>query len=96
MASTPPGNSDAWGGVGAWRAGQPLKAGWGEVDVKRPVKTPCNKKKEKIAICPRFAVAFQQRHSEASGGPTLGCRSRDAIGQSSTRLQGGRADLATL
>lgn len=67
----------------------------GKADVKRPAKTPCNKKKEKIAICPQFAVACKQRHSEALRGPTLGSRSRDAIGQSSTLLRG-RADLATL
>lgn len=47
------------GGVGVWPAGQPLRAGWQGTDVKRPGKTPCNKKKEKIAICPQFAVAFE-------------------------------------
>lgn len=83
--------------AGAGRAGQPPETGWqGERmlrDLRRP---PCNEKKQKIAICPRFAVAFQQRHSEALGGPTLGCRSCGAIGQSSTLLRGGGADLATL
>lgn len=38
-----------------------------------------------------FAVAFKQRHSEGLGGPTLGYRSHDAIGQSLTleRREGG-------
>lgn len=84
-----------WGGVHSWPAPKGRVAG--KADVKRPVKTPCNEKKEKIAICPQLAVAFKQRHSEACfGAPTLGYRSRDAIGQSSTLLRAGRADLATL
>lgn len=76
--------------MGSW----PAPEGSG-VDVRRPVKTSCNKR-QKIAICPQFAVAFKQRYSEALGSPTPGYRSRDATGQSSTRLRGGRADLATL
>lgn len=55
------------------------------------LRRPRARKESEIAICPRFAVAFQQRHSEAFGGPTLGYRSRDAIGQSSAWLRGGRA-----
>lgn len=38
------------------------------------MKTSCNKKQQKIAICPQLAVAFKQRHSEALGGPTPGCK----------------------
>lgn len=61
------------------------------------MKIPCNKKEQEIAVCPQFVVASKHRHSEAWGGdPTLGERSYDAIGQSSTLLRGGRADLATL
>uniref|UniRef100_A0ACB8FHD3 Uncharacterized protein n=1 Tax=Sphaerodactylus townsendi TaxID=933632 RepID=A0ACB8FHD3_9SAUR len=59
-------------------------------------RTSGNQKKYKIAICPQFAVAFKQQHSEALGGLSPGCRSRNAISQSSTLVKGGRADLATL
>lgn len=64
------------------------------------MKTPGNKKKQEIAICPQFVVASKQRHSEAffggGGGPTPGDRSYDAIGQSSTLLSGREGRLATL
>lgn len=64
---------DMWPAVGdvGWGVGgdgwpAPKGRVWG-TDGERPVKTPCNKKKEEIAICPQFAVALKQRHSEALG-----------------------------
>lgn len=77
------GGTPATGGPGV-ESGWPCRQGGRKGAGKSPVKTPCNERKEEIAICPWFAVAFQQRHSEARGGAALGCRSRDAIGQSST------------
>lgn len=60
-------------GAGVWPAvregrGWPAPEGGGGSRW-APAQTPCDKEKRKIAICPRFAVAFKQRHSEASGGP---------------------------
>lgn len=40
----------------SWPA--PQGRGAGKVDGERPVKTPCDKKEYKIAICPQFAVAL--------------------------------------
>lgn len=75
--------------VDGWGRGQRASptGGWG-ADARRPAKTPWDER-QTIAICPRFAVAFKQRHSEALGGATPGYRSCDAIGQSATWGRGG-------
>lgn len=89
-----------WGGVGGrGKLASPSRQGSRKADGGRPVKTcedPLPHKGVQDCNLPSVCSSFKQRHSEALGGPTLGCRSPDAIGQSSTLLRGGRADLATL
>lgn len=100
--SGPPGTRQecGWGGVGGrGKLASPSRQGSRKADGGRPVKTcedPLPHKGVQDCNLPSVCSSFKQRHSEALGGPTLGCRSPDAIGQSSTLLRGGRADLATL